>query len=49
MRRKCIDDRQTWPSMADIAELADSSLSKFTKPKPLDLPVSLSVITLAEE
>lgn len=33
--------------MPDKASLADASLSKFTNPNPLDLPVSLSVITLA--
>ena len=33
--------------MADIAEPADSSLAKLTNPNPLDLPVSLSVITFA--
>lgn len=33
--------------MLVIALLADSSLSKLTNPNPLDLPVSLSVITLA--
>lgn len=37
----------TWPSMADFAELADSESAKLTKPKPLDLCVSLSKITLA--
>lgn len=33
--------------MADSAEEADSVSEKLTKPNPLDLPVSLSVITLA--
>lgn len=33
--------------MADSAEDADSVSEKLTKPNPLDLPVSLSVITLA--
>jgi len=33
--------------MAESAEVADSSLEKLTNPNPLDLPVSLSVITLA--
>lgn len=38
---------QTWPAMLAIALLADSPLSKFMNPNPLDLPVSLSVMTLA--
>lgn len=33
--------------MADFAELADSESAKLTNPKPLDLCVSLSKITLA--
>uniref|UniRef100_A0A087YCG3 Uncharacterized protein n=1 Tax=Poecilia formosa TaxID=48698 RepID=A0A087YCG3_POEFO len=32
--------------MASRASLASSTLSYFTKPKPRDLPVSLSLITL---
>lgn len=36
----------TCPSIADMAELAASSQVKFTKPNPLDLPVSLSTIIL---
>lgn len=32
----------TFPSMASFAFLASSSFIKYTKPKPLDLPVSLS-------
>lgn len=39
----------TWPSIADRAELADSPSTKLTNPNPLDLPVSLSVMTLAED
>lgn len=37
----------TFPSIAESAELADSSLEKLTNPNPLDLPLSLSVITFA--
>jgi hypothetical protein len=34
--------------MAAIAALASSSLGISTKPKPFELPVSLSIITLAD-
>lgn len=39
----------TFPSMAESAAEAQSSLEKFTKPNPLDLPESLSVITFADK
>ena len=32
----------TFPSIASLAHVASSSFEKWTKPKPLDLPVSLS-------
>lgn len=35
----------TLPFMASIASFASSALSYFTKPKPRDFPVSLSLIT----
>jgi hypothetical protein len=44
---KKISRRLTLPSMLDAAVLASSLLLKLTKPKPLDLPDSLSVITRA--
>jgi hypothetical protein len=44
---KKISRRLTLPSMLDAAVLASSLLVKLTKPKPLDLPDSLSVITRA--
>ena len=36
----------TWPSMPWMAEDASSLVAKVMKPKPLDLPVSRSIMTL---
>lgn len=38
----------TFPFMASRASLASSTLMYLTKPKPRDLPVSLSLITSTE-
>lgn len=38
----------TFPSMASLALRASSEFEKYTNPKPLDLPVSLSYKILTE-